>query len=146
MRKTRKYIRVAESVGKYLNPTPTPTFPKFPTPTPCHQRNEIWLLKSMEIVMHKQKSLFQQKFHNKLYHFNRNSQFKSVISKMIQLGIRSRSRKKIRLRLPALAGTRLRFHPKTSDSLRLRLPSPEVYFLCCDRKARAASAQSFRLW
>jgi len=37
------------------------------------------MLKSMEIVMHSKKSLFQQKFQRKLYHFNRNSQFRSVM-------------------------------------------------------------------
>jgi len=35
--------------GKY------PTFPKFPTP--YHKGNEIWLLKSMEIVVHSKKSV-----------------------------------------------------------------------------------------
>jgi len=66
-------------------------FAKFPTSTfknirirlltsiPQHQVNEIWLLKSMEIVVHSAKFLFQQKFQNKLCHFNRNSQFKSVM-------------------------------------------------------------------
>jgi len=35
-------------------------FPKFPSPTPQHKRNEIWLLKSMEILVHSSKrSLFQ---------------------------------------------------------------------------------------
>jgi len=33
----------------------------------------------MEIVVHSKKSLLQQKFQKKLYHFNRNFQFKSVI-------------------------------------------------------------------
>ena len=36
-------------------------------------------LKSMEIVVHSKKYLFQQKFQKKLYHFNRNSQFKSDV-------------------------------------------------------------------
>ena len=40
---------------------------------------EMWLLKSMEIVVHSKKSLFQQKYQKKLYHFNRNSQFRSVM-------------------------------------------------------------------
>jgi len=44
-----------------------------------HKGNEIWLLKSMEIVVHSKKPLFQQKFKKKLYHFNRNSQLKSVM-------------------------------------------------------------------
>jgi len=59
-------------------------FPKFPTPTlqnvrlpattfqkfqaPDSTENEIWLLKSMEIVVRSKKPLFQKK----LYHFNRN--------------------------------------------------------------------------
>ena len=47
----------------------------------------------MEIVVHSKKSLIQQKFQKKLYHFNRNSQFRSVMWKMIQLGIRSRTKK-----------------------------------------------------
>jgi len=42
--------------------------------------------------MHNKKSLFQQKFQKKLYHFNRNSLFKSVDLKMIQLDIRSRTK------------------------------------------------------
>ena len=33
----------------------------------------------MEIVVHSNKSLFKQKFEKKLYIFNRNSQFKSVM-------------------------------------------------------------------
>jgi len=48
----------------------------------------------MEIVVHNKKSLFQQKFLKKLYHLNRNSQFRSVMQKMIQLAIRSQSRTK----------------------------------------------------
>jgi len=77
----------------------------------------------MEIVVHSKKSLFQQKFQKKLYHFNRNFQFRSECDvKMIQLNTRSRSwTKNIRLRLPVLSGIRLRLHPKTSDSLRFRL-------------------------
>jgi len=35
----------------------------------------------MEMVVHSKKSLIQQKFQKKLYHFNRNSQFRSVVSK-----------------------------------------------------------------
>jgi len=46
----------------------------------------------MEIVVHSKKPRFQQKFQKTLYHFNRNSQFKSVILKMIQLDIRSRTK------------------------------------------------------
>ena len=52
--------------------TPTPVFPKFPTSTPQHKGNEIWLLKSMEIMVHSKKSVstkvsketvpFQQEF------------------------------------------------------------------------------------
>jgi len=37
------------------------------------------LLESMKIVVDSKKSLFQQKFQKKLYHFNRNSQFRSVM-------------------------------------------------------------------
>ena len=52
---------------------------KFLTPTPLHKGNEIWLSKSMEIVVHSKKSLFQQKFQKKLHHFNRTSQFRCVM-------------------------------------------------------------------
>ena len=41
---------------------PTPTFPKFLNPTPQHTGKEIWLLKSMEIVVHSKEALFLQKF------------------------------------------------------------------------------------
>ena len=40
---------------------------------------KFMLLKSMETGVHSKKSLFQQKFQKKLYHFDRNSQFKSVM-------------------------------------------------------------------
>jgi len=33
----------------------------------------------MEIVVHSKNSLFEQKFHKKLYHYNRNSQLRSVM-------------------------------------------------------------------
>jgi len=33
----------------------------------------------MEIIVHSKKSVFQQKFQKKLFYFNRNSQFGSVI-------------------------------------------------------------------
>ena len=46
----------------------------------------------MEIVVHSKKSLFQQKVQKKLYHFSRNSQFRSVMWKMMQLDIRSRTK------------------------------------------------------
>jgi len=39
----------------------------------------MWLLKSLEIMVHNTKSLFQQKFQKKLPHFNKNSQFWSVM-------------------------------------------------------------------
>ena len=42
---------------------------------------------------------------------------------MIQLDIQSRT-KKIRLRLTVLLVIRLQLHPKTTDSLRLRLRNP----------------------
>jgi len=32
----------------------------------------------MKIVVHSKNSLLQQKFHKKLYHFNRNSQLRSA--------------------------------------------------------------------
>jgi len=48
----------------------------------------------MVIVVNSKKSLFQQKLKKKLYHFNRNSQSRSVMQKMIQLDIRSQSRTK----------------------------------------------------
>jgi len=48
----------------------------------------------MEVVVHSKKSLIQQKFQKKLYYFNKNSQFRSVMQKMIQVGIRSRGRTK----------------------------------------------------
>jgi len=71
--------KVAESEVKY--PTPDSDFPKFPTPhsdfpkfpTPDFPIFPTPRLKSMEIVVHSKKSLFQQKFQNKFYHFNRNS-------------------------------------------------------------------------
>jgi len=47
----------------------------------------------MEIVVQSKKSLFQQKFQKKLYHFHRNFQFRSVMLKIIQLDIRSRTQK-----------------------------------------------------
>jgi len=57
---------------KYPTPASTPTFLKFPTLTPQHEGNEIWMLKSIEIVVHSKKSVttkvskeiapFQQKF------------------------------------------------------------------------------------
>ena len=93
--------RVAESEVKY----PTPTFPKFPTPTPQHKGNEIWLLKPMEIVVHSKKSSVSTKSFKRIYHFNRNSQFKSDI-KNDPIG-HPELDKKIRLRL----------HSKPSDSL-----------------------------
>jgi len=48
-------------------------FPKFPTPTflkyltPLHKGNEVWLLKSMEILVHYKKSLIQQKFQSMVW-------------------------------------------------------------------------------
>jgi len=39
----------------------------------------------MEIVVHSKNSPFQQKFHKKLYYFNRNSQLRSVMLTVIQL-------------------------------------------------------------
>jgi len=48
----------------------------------------------MEIVVHSKTSPSQPQFQKKLCHLNRNYQFRSVIQKMIQLGIRNRSRTK----------------------------------------------------
>jgi len=49
----------------------------------------------MEIVTDTKKYLFQQKFHKKLYQFNRNSQFKSVMQKLSSwapgVGLRQKS-------------------------------------------------------
>jgi len=85
------FIRFAESEVKHPTPDcdfpkfPTPTFPNFRLPTPdsnsllYSKGNEIWLLKSMEIVVHSKKPMIQQKFQKKLYHFSRNSQFMSVM-------------------------------------------------------------------
>jgi len=70
--------------------------------------NEIWLLKSMEIVVHSNKPLFQQTFRKKLYHFNRNSQFRSVMSK-IQFDIRSRTKN-------PTSSVKKPTHPKTSGT------------------------------
>jgi len=39
----------------------------------------VWLLKSVEIVVHSKKFLILQKFQKKLHHFNRNSQLRSVM-------------------------------------------------------------------
>jgi len=75
----------------------------------------------MDIVAHSKKSLFQQKFHKKLYHFHRH--FQRVWCKYDTVGLpESESDKKIRLRLLVLLGIRLRLHPKTSDSLWIRNP------------------------
>jgi len=69
----------------------------------------------MEIMVQSKNSLFQQKFHKKLRHFNRNSQLRSVTQKNDPIGLpESESDNKIRLWL----------HTKTSDSLRLRLRNP----------------------
>jgi len=90
---------------------PTPTFQKFPTlqnfQLRLHKGNEIWLLKSMEIVVHSKKSLFQQKFQKNLCNFNRNSQFKSVMQKNEPIGL-PESVFFVRLRFPVLLGIRHR--------------------------------------
>jgi len=41
----------------------------------------------MEIVVHSKNSLFQQKFYEKLYHFNRNSHLTSVMQKNDPIGL-----------------------------------------------------------
>jgi len=48
----------------------------------------------MEIVAHNRDSLLQRKFKKNLHHFNRSSQLRSVMEKMIELDFRSRSRTK----------------------------------------------------
>jgi len=49
-------------ISNFRHRLPPPTFPRFPTPTPYHKGNEIWLLQSMDIVVHSKKSRFQQNF------------------------------------------------------------------------------------
>jgi len=73
--------RVEQSEVKCL--TSTPTFPKFPTPTP--KVTEVWrprILYQLTLSGNRgtqKNSLFQQKFHKKLYQYNRNSQLRSVM-------------------------------------------------------------------
>jgi len=81
----------------------------------------------MEMVVHSKKSRFQQKFENKLFHFNRNSQLSSVCKKRSCWTTGVGVGQKIRLRLLVLLGIRL--HPKTTDSLRLRNPAEEISIL-----------------
>ena len=66
-------------------------------------------------MVHSKKSLFQWKFSKESYHFNRNSQIRSVMQKWSNWtsGVGQK------IRLLVLLGIRL--HSKTSDSLRLRL-------------------------
>jgi len=83
---------VAESEVKCL--TPTPTFRKVPLQLRPFQNfrslllNIMWMTfggqefcsnyHSVEIVVHSKNYLFKQKFHMKLYRFNRNSQLRSI--------------------------------------------------------------------
>jgi len=81
-RRSEQVCRVGGKIsGSYFQNYRLRTFQNFQlwTPTPQHQGDEIWLLKSMEIVLHSKKSLFQQKFQKKLYHFNKDFQFGSVM-------------------------------------------------------------------
>jgi len=48
----------------------------------------------MEIVVHNRNSLLQRKFQKNLLHFNRSSQLRSVMHKMIEMDFRCRSRTK----------------------------------------------------
>ena len=86
----------------------------------------------MEIVVHSKKSLFQQKFQKNC----------TISTAIPNLGVWSTKwsnwtsgvGQKIRLRLPVLLEIRLQLHPKTSDSLRLRLQlrlrNPAFYTVC----------------
>jgi len=71
---------------------------------------------------HSKKYLFQQKFQQKLYHFNRNC---TISTGILNLGVRCKNgpiglpESDKEIWLPVLLGIRL--HPKTSDSWRLRL-------------------------
>jgi len=98
----------------------------------------------MEIVVPSKNSLFQQKFHKKLYHFNRNSQLTSVMQKMIQLDFRSRT-KKFHSDPLVLLGIRFRLHQKNSDSLRLRNPGSEATCLCVSDQS-IMTTKSCKCW
>ena len=37
------YVALKNSVGESEVKRPTPTFPKFPTPTPYHEMSKVWL-------------------------------------------------------------------------------------------------------
>ena len=75
-------------------------------------------------MVHSKKSLFQHKFQKKLYYFNRNSQFKSVILKMIQLDTGVGVVRKNPTLIPSVARNPTPTPPQTSDSLRLQLRNP----------------------
>ena len=87
---------------------------RLPTPIPLHKRNENWLLRSMEIVVHSKKSLFQRKFQKKLYHFNfnKNSQFRSMMETWSNCTTGVGVGQKIQLQW--LSGIQL--HPRTLNS------------------------------
>ena len=78
----------------------------------------------MQIVVHSKKYLFQQKFQRKLYYFNRNSQFRSVILKKIQLDIRSRTKDPT----PTPNVVMNRIPPKNLRILRTPAPTPPPWF------------------
>ena len=74
------FCRIAKSEVKYpIFLFPTPTFQNFwlwlfqNFQLRFLNIKGIWMLKSMEIMVHSKKPPFQQKFQKKLYHFNRNS-------------------------------------------------------------------------
>jgi len=86
------FNRVAGSEVKYA----TPSFPKFPTPTPEHKRERSLPFNSFVAISNQWKSwcttriLCFNKSFKRNYHFNRNSQLRSVMQKMIQLDFWSR--------------------------------------------------------
>jgi len=116
------YARVAESEVKY--PTPNSDISKISDSDSHYDslENEIWLLKSVEIVVHSKTSPIQQKFQKQLYHFNRNSQFRSVMQKMIQLGIRSRTKNPTPT--PSVATNPTPIPPKNLRLLTTPTPAP----------------------
>jgi len=80
----------------------------------------------MEIVVHRKKSLIQQKFQKKFYYFIKNSQFRSVMWKMIQWDTRSRSWQKNPTPTPCVVRNLTPIPPK---NLRLLMtPNPQPCF------------------
>jgi len=78
----------------------------------------------MDIVVPSNKSLFQQTFQKKLRHFNRNSQFRSVMRNMIQFDFRSRSWTKNSTPTPSVVK-----NPTPPKNLRL-LATPQPCSIC----------------